>query len=111
MTRLDHHAYSSRRLPRKKDPDPPISTITDVDAPQPKGGASREACVVIIYGTDLGRRMTLGRSTFTLGRSSKSDLSLDQESVSRHHAKLIWSGHHYAVIDQRSKNGTYVNDE
>jgi diguanylate cyclase (GGDEF)-like protein len=97
-------------VPRKRDIDPLASTITEVEGPPRKDALPHGACLVVIYGTDLGRRMTLGRSAFTIGRSSKCDLFLDQDSVSRHHAKVISSSRHYSIVDQRSKNGTYVND-
>jgi diguanylate cyclase (GGDEF)-like protein len=86
------------------------NTITDVESPGKKRG-SREACLVVIYGTDLGRRVPLTRSSFTIGRSSKSDLSIDQESVSRRHARISFNGRSHVIVDMRSKNGTYVNDE
>jgi len=84
-------------------------TVTDVEHPDKKRG--RQACLVVIYGTDLGRRVPLTRSSFTIGRSSKNDLSIDQESVSRKHARISYNGKSFVLVDMRSKNGTYVNDE
>lgn len=86
------------------------NTITDVDHPEHKRG-HRQACLVVIYGPDLGRRVPLARSSFTIGRSSKNDLAIDQESVSRRHARISYNGRSYVLVDMRSKNGTYVNDE
>lgn len=89
--------------------EPITKTATDLDRPNKKG-VVRKACLVVIYGTDLGRRVPLSRSTFTVGRSSKNDLSLDQDSVSRHHARVTFDKEGYAIADLDSKNGTYVND-
>jgi diguanylate cyclase (GGDEF)-like protein len=73
--------------------------------------AAKEACLVVIYGTDLGRKFNLNQPALTVGRSSKSDLQVDQESVSRSHAKIINTGKTIILRDLGSTNGTYVNDE
>lgn len=69
------------------------------------------ACLIIIYGEDLGRRVTLGKEPVTIGRSSKCDIQIDQESVSRNHTRIEYDGKHYLVADLGSTNGTYVNDD
>ena len=71
----------------------------------------REGCLVIIYGDDLGRRVPLGAEACVLGRSSKCDVQLDQESVSRNHARIQRQRNNYVIRDLGSTNGTYVNDE
>lgn len=70
-----------------------------------------EACIIVIYGPELGKRLQLGTAPFAIGRSSKSDVFLDQESVSRNHARISFDGTHYWVADLQSTNGTFVNDE
>ncbi len=71
-----------------------------------------ESCLVVIYGPELGRRIPLGAQRFEIGRSSRSDLSLDQESVSRRHARITRARDGaYVLVDLGSTNGTYVNDE
>src|SRR5208282_1519805 len=74
-------------------------------------GAHREASLVIVYGTELGRRLPLTHATFTIGRSTKCDLFIDQEAVSRSHAQIVHGGGRHTLIDLRSSNGTRVNDE
>ena len=54
--------------------------------------------------------MHLNSGPFEMGRSSKNDLFLDQESVSRHHARITFDGSDYWVVDLDSTNGTFVND-
>jgi two-component system, cell cycle response regulator len=73
--------------------------------------ASKEACLVVIYGMDLGKKFNLDQPAIIIGRSSKSDIQVDQESVSRNHAKIINTGKTLIVRDLGSTNGTYVNDE
>jgi diguanylate cyclase (GGDEF)-like protein len=73
--------------------------------------STKEACLVVIYGAELGKKWNLDQLTITLGRSSKCDIQIDQESVSRHHARITSSGKSLTVRDLGSTNGTYVNDE
>jgi diguanylate cyclase (GGDEF)-like protein len=68
------------------------------------------ACIVVIYGPELGKRMQLGAAPFEIGRSSKNELFVDQESISRHHARITFDGTDHWVADLNSTNGTYVND-
>jgi len=71
----------------------------------------KEACVVVIYGMDLGKKYNLDQPAMIIGRSSKSEIQVDQESVSRNHAKIINTGKSIILRDLGSTNGTYVNDE
>jgi two-component system cell cycle response regulator len=76
----------------------------------PKSAAAGDACIVVIYGPELGKRVRLGTAPFEIGRSAKNDLSIDQESVSRNHARITFDGTSYWLADLRSTNGTLVND-
>ena len=74
--------------------------------PAPTGGAS----IIVIYGPDLGKRLQLGTAPFEIGRSARCDLPIDQESVSRHHARITFDGKNYWIQDLGSTNGTFVSD-
>jgi len=71
------------------------------------------ACLVWIYPADaeMGKRLKLEKEELTIGRGSDVDITIDRDSVSRRHAKIVQSGNQYAIIDLGSTNGTYVNDE
>ncbi len=86
-----------------------VTVITKQAQQRPEDG--REGCLVIIYGDDLGRRVPLGAEPCVIGRSSKCDVQLDQESVSRNHAHISRQRTNYVIRDLGSTNGTYVNDE
>jgi diguanylate cyclase (GGDEF)-like protein len=75
---------------------------------RPGGGA----CLVLIYGQDIGRRIPLGTSSLVVGRSPRCDLVLDEDSVSRQHSRIAPAadGKGHEVSDMGSTNGTYVND-
>ena len=72
---------------------------------------TKEACLVVIYGPELGRKYGLDSPSMTLGRSNKCDIQIDQESVSRAHSKIVNAGRAVRIRDLGSTNGTYVNDE
>jgi two-component system, cell cycle response regulator len=72
---------------------------------------AKEACLVVIYGLELGKKFNLTRPQMIIGRSSKADVQIDQEAVSRNHCKIINTGNAVLLRDMGSTNGTYVNDE
>ena len=70
-----------------------------------------EAALVVIHGLELGRKFDLTRPATKVGRSSKADIQIDHESISRNHAKLINRDGKVTLEDLGSTNGSYVNDE
>jgi two-component system cell cycle response regulator len=72
--------------------------------------ASGEACLVVIYGWEMGKKFNLDQPSIVIGRSSRTDIPIDQESVSRNHAKIINEDGQYVMRDLGSTNGTYIND-
>jgi diguanylate cyclase (GGDEF)-like protein len=88
-----------------------VTTIQQEGLSSPKGPRAGDACIIVIYGPELGKRVQLGTAPFEIGRSSKNDLFIDQESISRHHARITYDGTHYWVADLGSTNGTFVNDD
>ena len=65
----------------------------------------------MIYGSELGKKYNLNSPSLVIGRSSKCDIQIDQESISRNHSKIVNTGKSILVRDLGSTNGTYVNDE
>jgi two-component system, cell cycle response regulator len=72
---------------------------------------SRDAALVVIHGLDLGRKYDLMREVTVVGRSSKADIQVDQEAISRNHARFTITNGRVSLKDLGSTNGTYVNDE
>jgi diguanylate cyclase (GGDEF)-like protein len=70
-----------------------------------------DAALVVIYGQDLGRKYDLKEEEVQIGRSSKSDICVDQESVSREHAVITNTKKGVRIKDRGSTNGTFVNDQ
>ena len=72
---------------------------------------SKDPGLVIIYGDELGKMYKLNTTSAVIGRSSKCDIQVDQESISRNHSKIVNTGKSILIRDLGSTNGTYVNDE
>jgi two-component system cell cycle response regulator len=85
-----------------------VVTVISKISERPVG---KDACLVVIYGLELGRKFNLESPNVIIGRSSKSEIQIDQESVSRNHAKIINTGKSIILRDLGSTNGTYVNDQ
>ena len=66
--------------------------------------------LVLDDGTEQ-RHLPLPADPCRVGRSLAADITLDDPTVSRHHATLVRDDGGVRVIDDRSTNGTYLNGE
>lgn len=89
----------------------PNRTVVTVVSQGKSPSVDQRACLVVIYGDDLGKRIELSSHPLTVGRSSNNSLQLDQESVSRNHCQFTQRANGYELRDLGSTNGTYVNDQ
>lgn len=73
----------------------------------------RDACLVYIYprGNAMGSRFTLRDAHLIIGRGEDCEIRIEDNSVSRRHARVYPSKEGYLVEDLQSTNGTFVNDE
>jgi len=63
------------------------------------------------YEQALLKEFRLGRGEVTIGRLPDNLVQVDNLAVSGHHCKLYWDVDHYAVEDNNSLNGTFVNNQ
>lgn len=79
---------------------------------QATAAGNRNACLVLIYpaGPSLGTRYTLKETPLMVGRDESCPICINDESVSRRHARIEPMHDGYGVVDLQSTNGTYVND-
>ncbi len=70
-----------------------------------------QACLVVFYGQNLGRRYFLDKTEQVIGRSDSANIQVDQDSVSRQHARVVTRDGRSILYDLSSTNGTFVNDE
>jgi len=65
--------------------------------------------LIIFSGTNSGRRHKLRCGITTVGRSPTTDISLNDDRVSRLHCIIEWMGDTIAIEDKGSTNGTFVD--
>ena len=88
------------------------STTRQAGAPIEVASHGKTSCLRVIEGDEKGRAFRLiGKSKFTIGRSSQADLRLKDGKVSRIHAIVERVGDHFIIVDQESANGTMVNGD
>ena len=69
------------------------------------------AILVVKRGPNAGSRFPLHQSVTSAGRDPRSDIFLDEVTVSRRHAEFRSERGELRVVDIGSLNGTYVNGQ
>jgi HD-GYP domain-containing protein (c-di-GMP phosphodiesterase class II)/pSer/pThr/pTyr-binding forkhead associated (FHA) protein len=69
------------------------------------------AYLIIERGNAQGTRIKLTGFPIQLGRDSSSDVALEDDEVSRCHARIKQRGRLFIIEDRESRNGTYVNGD
>lgn len=72
-------------------------------------GATATLGLAVVAGSASHSYMPLDQPVTTIGRSSTNRLVLDDERVSREHARVVSSGNVHTVYDLGSTHGTFVN--
>jgi pSer/pThr/pTyr-binding forkhead associated (FHA) protein len=67
------------------------------------------AMLVVKRGPNAGARFPLHQAVTTAGRDPRSDIFLDEVTVSRRHAEFRSDRGELQIVDLGSLNGTYVN--
>jgi diguanylate cyclase (GGDEF)-like protein len=92
-----------------RDQDTAVTDITtSVDV------AALSDCFVVIHDRYTGRqgkRFDITGNTLRIGRGDNNDIILDDEGISRSHARVERRGATWVVMDVGSTNGTLVNNE
>jgi pSer/pThr/pTyr-binding forkhead associated (FHA) protein len=69
------------------------------------------AMLVVKRGPNAGSRFPLHQAVTSAGRNPRSDIFLDDVTVSRHHAEFRADRGELQVVDIGSLNGVYVNGQ
>jgi len=81
--------------------------VTHID-PERQSQLGRVGTLTVLQGAEVGAVLTLSREVNVLGRDSTADIALNDESVSRRHARIVQRDGHYDIEDLGSTNGTFV---
>jgi two-component system, cell cycle response regulator len=84
---------------------------TAISIPSERPAASGPPCLVIISGDDMGRRFELGNQEVSIGRGENCTICVNTDQVSRKHATVQCVLGKYYLVDMRSTNGTFVNEQ
>ena len=84
-----------------------VLTVSPIDGAGVVTRSTHEA--ITIAGLDAGRTFGLPPGQWVIGRSPASDITLDSDTVSREHCRIIVDGHRVTVTDLNSANGSQVN--
>jgi diguanylate cyclase (GGDEF)-like protein len=77
----------------------------------PRRSGLHSACVVVIHGEGLGKRIDVDEKPIIVGRSQECDLHIPHPSVSRQHCSIWRDAEGYRVRDLGSTNRTRVNEQ
>ena len=72
---------------------------------------TKRPCLIVLGGPSVGRLYEIDKGEMIIGRSTDSDVSLEDSSISRHHARLERQGDRIVLMDMGSTNGIFVNAE
>jgi two-component system cell cycle response regulator len=81
-------------------------TTKDLSSPEEQ---NRKANFVVLAGTDIGRKYDIEKPELYIGRNETCEIFIDDEDVSRIHAKVISESDFVTIQDLGSTNGTLVN--
>ena len=84
-------------------------TAISLPSERPKGAG--QPCLVIISGAEMGRRIDLTHEEVSIGRSDQCTVCVNSDLVSRRHAVVNRVLGRYILVDLKSTNGTFVNDQ
>ena len=69
------------------------------------------AYLIVLQGSNVGEMYRLEGNETVIGRSANATIRLDDDGVSRRHARVLVDGAEVRIEDLRSSNGTLVNGE
>lgn len=74
-------------------------------------GGTFQLAIRWVFPDDCGRHTWLADASLRLGRDGGCDVVLEGGRASRHHATIVSRASGHAVLDEGSRNGTFVNGQ
>ena len=99
------------RTMSKRTPDNAESTgeLTPPPALGKHGVVQRQAALIVLVGGQMGAAFALTSESTLIGRRAPAHISLNDDGVSRSHARVMHRDGCYEIEDAGSTNGTYVD--
>ena len=89
---------------------PPTKKTIQIDVkPEAPPAAARRGVLTVIAGPRPGMILPIGEGELSVGRSEEANVALDDESLSRRHARFFARDGRCFVEDLGSTNGTFVD--
>ena len=77
----------------------------------PAAGARDRAYLIVLAGENVGAMYRLEEAETLIGRTATAKIRLNDDGISRRHARIFQIGQNLMIEDLKSANGTMVNDE
>jgi two-component system cell cycle response regulator len=97
------------RHPNDDERDEDRTAIGDLTAIKVANRRDR-AHLIVLAGTSLGQMFRVEQSETVIGRGADASIRIEDDGVSRKHARVVQQGDQVWIEDLESANGTFVND-
>jgi diguanylate cyclase (GGDEF)-like protein len=91
--------------------DDEVTRIGKVEALPAKAPKRDRPYFIVLAGSNLGRMFRIEGGEVVLGRATTATIRLEDDGISRNHAKVVMRGDDLWIEDLGSQNGTFINGE
>ena len=88
-----------------------ITSLSDLQRELGNNSGPRTAYLIVLQGSDVGEMFKIDSPEVVIGRGQAATLRLNDDGVSRRHARIVRVGDALVIEDLQSANGTIVNGE
>ncbi len=101
----------SEKPGRRSFDDDEVTRIGKIEALSAKAPKRDRPYFIVLAGSNLGRMFRIEGNEVILGRATTATIRLEDDGISRNHAKVILRGNVLWIEDMGSQNGTFINGE
>ena len=98
-------------MKQESSPTRPIPVFKSGKRERDSLGEGPSGKLIVIYGGRLGKEYHLGPKRMLIRRMDRSDIVIDDSSVSREHASIERKDGRFILEDLKSTNGTFIDGE